>query len=70
MPRILDLEPGKYNFKLTVENVGSTGGLGAGGAVPLEFEMQNEQLDYRRFQGIGTMEMWAADYQSSASVPR
>jgi len=68
--RILDLEAGKYNFKLTVENVASTGGLGGGGAVPLEFEMQNERLDYRRFQGTGTMEMWAADYQSSASVPR
>jgi hypothetical protein len=70
VPRILDLEPGKYNFKLTVENVASTGGLGSGGAVPLEFEMQIERLDYRRFQGIGTMEMWAADYQSSASLPR
>jgi hypothetical protein len=70
VPRILDLEPGKYNFKLTVENVASTGGLGGGGAVPLEFEMQNERLDYRRFQGTGTMEMWAADYQSFASIPR
>jgi hypothetical protein len=70
VPRILDLEPGKYNFKLTVENVASTGGLGGGGTVPLEFEMQNERIDYRRFQGSGTMEMWAADYQSFASIPR
>ena len=70
VPRILDLEAGKYNFKLTVENVVSTGGLGTGGAAPLEFEMQNERLEYSRFQGRGTMEMWAADYKSSASVPR
>ena len=72
IPRILDLEAGKYTFKLTAETAAAqrAGGFSAGAATPLEFEMQIERLDYRRFQGVGTMEMWAADYQSAVSVPR
>jgi len=72
VPRILDLEAGTYKFKLTAETAAAQGpsGFRAGGAPPLEFEMQIERLDYRRFQGTGTMEMWVTDYQSPASVLR
>ena len=33
-------------------------------------EMQTGDLDYRYFQGSGTMEMWAPDYQAPVSLSR
>jgi hypothetical protein len=32
--------------------------------------MQIADLDYRYFQGTGTMELWAADYQAPVSLSR
>jgi DNA-binding GntR family transcriptional regulator len=70
--RILDQEAGKYAFKLTLETAAArqVAGLAAGGVAPLQFEMQIGDLDYRYFQGTGTMEMWAPDYQAPASPSR
>jgi hypothetical protein len=72
VPRILDSEAGKYAFELTVETAAArqVAGLAAGGVTPLQFEMQIGELDYRYFQGTGTMEMWAPDYRAPASVSR
>jgi hypothetical protein len=36
----------------------------------LQFEMQTGQIDYRFFQGTGTMAMWAPDYRPPTSVGR
>jgi hypothetical protein len=72
VPRILDSGAGKYGFKLTVETASARqiAGLIVGAVPPLEFEMQMEDLDYRYFNGNGTMEMWAPDYKAPASVAR
>jgi hypothetical protein len=72
VPRILDSGAGKYSFKLSVETAAARqiAGLVAGAVRPLEFEMQIEDLDYRYFNGNGTMEMWAPDYRAPASVSR
>jgi hypothetical protein len=72
VPRILDSEAGKYGFKLTVETAAArqVAGLVAGAVTPLQFEMQIAELDYRNFQGSGTMEMWAPDYQAPVSLSR
>lgn len=71
--RILDLEPGKYRFKLSLQTAvpetGLFGILGKPGPVrPLEFEMQIGQIDYRNFSGAGTMAMWAADYKPATTA--
>jgi hypothetical protein len=68
VPRILDLEPGNYVFKLTVESAAARQLAGLGQAGPLQFVMQAGQLDYRYFRGTGTMELWAPDYQSPTSL--
>lgn len=71
--RILDLEPGTYTFKLTLQTAqpekdGLSALIGDGGAVaPLEFQMQIGQMDYRNFQGNGTMAMWSPDYKSAST---
>ncbi len=68
--RILDLEPGNYKFKLTL-NTAAAGGdtlFGAKKQVkPLEFEMQAGKMDYRFFTNNNTMELWDDDYQPAAS---
>ena len=70
--RILELEPGNYVFKLTLDvaAAGRGGGPASGGLAPLQFEMQTGQLDYRFFQGTGTMAMWAPDYRPPTNVGR
>jgi hypothetical protein len=71
VPRILDQEAGKYAFKLTVETAAARQVTGLTAAVtPLQFEMQIADLDYRYFQGSGTMEMWAPDYRAPVSLSR
>lgn len=72
VPRILDNEPGNYQFKVSVDTAAAKGaGDQAIGAIaPLAFEMRAGQMDYRYFQGTGTMEMWSPDNRSAASVPR
>jgi hypothetical protein len=72
VPRILDQDAGKYAFKLTVETAAARqiAGLRAGAVAPLQFEMQAADLDYRYFQGTGTMELWAPDYQAPVSLSR
>jgi hypothetical protein len=72
VPRILDQEAGKYTFKLTLETAAArqVAGIIAGAVAPLQFEMQAGELDYRYFQGAGTMEMWAPDYQAPVSLSR
>ena len=66
VPRILDLEPGKYRLKLTLRDT-SEGRGWARGATPLEFEMQAGQMDYRNFSNGGTMELWAPNYQPAGT---
>lgn len=64
VPRIMDLEAGTYTLKLTLD-VASAGGSKV---APLVFEMQMGKLDYRYFQGTGTMPMWTPAYRSPANV--
>jgi hypothetical protein len=70
VPRILDSGAGNYSFKLSVETTAARRVVGLGEVKPLQFEMQIEELDYRYFNGHGTMEMWAPDYQAPASDTR
>jgi hypothetical protein len=71
VPRILDDEAGKYAFKLSVETAAARQVAGLTAAVtPLQFEMQTGDIDYRYFQGTGTMEMWVPDYQAPVSLSR
>jgi len=67
--RIMDLEPGGYDFELTANLVsaGSSGLFAPGPVKPLVFKMQAGQMDYRFFNGGGTMQMWSPDYQPAAS---
>jgi hypothetical protein len=60
----MDLEAGTYTLKLTLD-VASAGGSKV---APLVFEMQMGKLDYRYFQGTGTMPMWTPAYRSPANV--
>jgi hypothetical protein len=66
VPRILDLEPGKYRLRLVLRDTAS-GNSWARGARPLEFEMQSGQMDYRFFSNNGTMELWAPDYRPAGT---
>jgi hypothetical protein len=70
IPRILDLEPGDYRFKLLLDTAaaGRRDWRAAGNVVSLEFEMQIGRLDYRNFNGNGVMEMWATDYRPAATT--
>jgi hypothetical protein len=71
VPRILDDEAGKYAFKLCVETAAARQVAGLTSAVtPLQFEMQAGDIDYRYFQGTGTMEVWVPDYQAPVSLSR
>ncbi len=68
--RILDFEGGDFHFKLSIDTAGAgrTEWLLARPVAPLVFERRIGKLDYRNFQGVGTMEMWAKDYRPSAST--
>lgn len=72
--RILDFEPGNYRLSLELQTASARSlnwlddlGLGEGTAEPLNFEMQIGQLDYRNFNGAGTMAMWAPDYRPASN---
>lgn len=67
--RILDSEPGSYQLKLTLATA-QAASLLADGTPPLAFEMRAGPMDYRMFQGAGTMMMWAPGYQPASSVAR
>ncbi|MDX2204040.1 MAG: hypothetical protein NW223_14915 [Hyphomicrobiaceae bacterium] len=67
--RVLDSEPGSYRLKLTLATA-QAASLLADGVAPLEFEMQAGQMDYRMFQGAGTLMMWAPGYQPASSARR
>ena len=62
VPRILDADGGTYELSLTLEDASASGR-----APVLKFERRIGQLDYRYFNGNGTMEMWAGDYQAAKS---
>jgi hypothetical protein len=70
--RILEAEPGSYIFRLALDvaAAGQGGGTASAGAAQLQFEMQAGQIDYRFFQGTGTMAMWAPDYRPPTTVAR
>ncbi len=65
VPTILDQTGGDYTFKLTLDNTAT----GEGGA-PLQFEMRIGELDYRNFQGTGTMAMWAPSFRPPTNAGR
>ncbi|MDX2288672.1 MAG: hypothetical protein NW217_07605 [Hyphomicrobiaceae bacterium] len=67
--RIIDLEAGSYAFTLTLNVAAAASGTLFGGphVKPLSFEMQISQLDYRNFNGAGTMAMWTADYRPAGT---
>jgi hypothetical protein len=69
VPRILDLAPGVYEFEITIKAVaaGRSSWFKPQPTRPLVFKMQAGQMDYRRFGGKNTMQMWAPDYQPTAS---
>ncbi len=64
--RILDIEPGSYSFKLTLDLAGA----GAHGGQSLQFEMQTGQMDYRMFNGNGTMGMWSPNYRPASTMAK
>lgn len=67
--RILDLEPGVYDFKVTL-NTGSIDlpwPFGIAPVKPLTFARKKRQTDYRWFTRTGTMTMWAPDHQPAAN---
>lgn len=70
VPRVLDLEPGTYEFAITIKAVaaGRSSWFKPQSTPPLVFKMQAGQMDYRRFGGKNTMQMWAPDYQPTASA--
>ena len=68
--RILDLEGGTYQFELTMNMVSSDtvwvlDKLWPTKVEPIRFEMTIGKLDYRNFNGGGTMDLHAKDYQST-----
>lgn len=68
--RVLDFEAGDYDFELTLNTAKSSGALlfdTEKKTQPLQFNRRIEKLDYRNFNGNGTMNMWAADYAPAAS---
>ncbi len=68
--RILDFEAGRYTFELTLNTAEPRGDTLFNikpRVKPLKFEMQIDKLDYRNFNKIGTMPMWAVDYKPAAS---
>jgi hypothetical protein len=68
LPRILDLEAGGYTMKITLDAAAVRSfWFVQPEPVSLTFERQIGKLDYRYFQGTGTMEMWAADYRAASS---
>lgn len=67
--RILDTEPGTYQMKLLLATAQASSLL-ADGAAPVQFEMQAGAMDYRMFNGTGTMMMWSPSYQPASSVRR
>ncbi len=70
VPRILDLEPGTYRFRLTLHGAQArAASLFAQDAEPLVFEMQAGQMDYRFFNGDGTMGLRSPDYLPAAVRP-
>lgn len=67
VPRVLDLEAGSYELKLTLDTSAAGSAVASTSDISVAFTMQIGQLDYRNFSGKGTMEMWAPDYRSAAS---
>jgi hypothetical protein len=68
IPRILDLDAGSYTLKVTLDAAAPRSFWSTEAApVSLTFERQIGKLDYRFFQGTGTMEMWAGDYKAASS---
>jgi hypothetical protein len=70
--RILDQDAGTYEFKLTVDTAGAgqAGAIDAASIAPLTFTMETGDLDYRYFNGTGTMLMWAPAYRPPAPSPK
>ena len=67
--RIMDLEPGDYTFEITVDMAaaGNTNWFSGSSVKPLKFKMMTGQMDYRRFNGTGTQQLWSPNYRSAAS---
>lgn len=70
IPRILDFEPGRYKFKVTLNTTQEKSEFEflKANVKPLEFEMKIGKLDYRNFNGTGTMAMWSPDYKPAATT--
>lgn len=69
VPRIMDLEPGDYEFEITLDMVaaGDSYWFADSSVEPLKFSMQTGQMDYRRFTGSNTQRLWSPDYRPAVS---
>lgn len=68
--RILESEPGQYDFKVTLNTAAPKRDTLFDiptAAKPLTFKMQADSIDYRYFNNFGTMPLRAADYKPAAS---
>lgn len=68
--RILDFEAGSYVLELTLNTAAPKGDTLLNlptNVKPLTFTMEIDQLDYRNFNGTGTMPMRTTDYKPAAS---
>lgn len=65
LPQVMSMEPGRYRFTLSL----TTAAAGSAASAPAkDFEMQAGAMDYRMFQGTGTMAMWTPG--EPAAAPR
>lgn len=69
VPRILDSTPGKYELTLKMDTAAAAS-LGTSSPRALKFEVEAGEMDYRYFNGNGTMELWVPDYRAPASIIR
>lgn len=70
VPRIIDGDGGTYDLALTIDEVAAGETRKADPPPALTFKLNIGALDYRYFNGNGTMEMWSPDYRAAAGVTK
>lgn len=68
--RIIDGDGGTYALALTIDEVAAGETRKPDPPPALTFSLKIGRLDYRYFNGNGTMEMWAPDYQAAAGATK